>query len=211
MMTSKVWIRLKANLDLTFPLAIAVFAAVLAINDLFAGRFGSDELQLSNSRNNAYQWYQSKGIKETMLEGQVELLRSLLLSGTIAANKVETVTAFVKESEERIGRYRKEKKEILVGSRSLPTDQWVQDVDGEKGKVVGAKELDGFLTGLGKAGDFFDVASMLLQICLVIGAIGIIVNRDSVKRHFLKLTLGTGLLGVAFVSRAIWLAAQIPY
>ncbi len=79
------------------------------------------------------------------------------------------------------------------------------------GKVTGAKEFDGFLMGLGKAGDYFDIASMLLQICLVIGAIGIIINKEAMKVHFLRLTLGTGILGTFFVSRAIWLAAQVPY
>ena len=210
-MRSKVWIRLKMNFELAFPLAIAVFAAVLALNDLFAGRYGSDELQLSNSRNNAYQWYQSKGIKETMLEGQLELLESLLVSGTVATNKIEAVERVVVESKERISRYKKEKKEILLGSRALPREEWVQDLDGTLGKVVGAKEYDGFIEDLGKAGDFFDIASMLLQICLVIGAIGIIINRDSVKGQFLKLTLGTGLLGTLSFSGALWLANGVAY
>jgi hypothetical protein len=208
---SKTWARLKAKMEIAFPLAIAVFAAILSINDLFAGRFGSDELQLSNSRNNAYQWYQAKGIKETMLEGQLELLQSLLLSGTIDSQKVEAVKKLVKDSESRIERYQREKKEILVGSRALPKEQWAQELDGDLGKVVGAKELDHFLVDLGKAGDLFDIASMLLQICLVIGAIGIIIGRDDMKWNFLRLTLGAGLTGSLFFSRALWLANQIPY
>lgn len=210
-MRAKLWVRLKTNMELVFPLSIAIFAAVLAMNDLFAGRYGSDELQLSNQRNNAYQWYQSKGIKETMLEGQQELLESLLMSGAVAPGSVHTVEEFVKESKERIDRYKKEKKEILIGSKSLSMNEWIQDLDGEKGKIVGAKEFDNFLLDLGEAGDFFDIASMLLQMCLVIGAIGIIVNRDSIKRHFLKLTLGTGLTGTLFFSQALWLANQVAY
>ena len=210
-MKSKVWVRLEANLELAFPLAIALFAAVLALNDLFAGRYGSDELQLSNSRNNAYQWYQSKGIKETMLEGQLELLESLLASGTVATNKIETVEQVVLDSKERIARYKKEKKEILVGSKALPEKEWIQDLDGALGKIVGAKEYDGFIESLGTAGDFFDIASMLLQICLVIGAIGIIINRESVKGHFLKITLATGCIGTLSFSSALWLANQVSY
>lgn len=210
-MKFKLWAGMLKNMDLAFPLAIAVFAAVLSINDLFAGRFGSDELQLSNSRNNAYQWYQSKGIKETMLEGQLELLQSLLASGTIDKAKVKTVEEVVKDSEARIARYKKEKKEILLGSKSIPKENWVQDVDGEMGKVVGAKEYDGFLMGLGQAGDYFDIASMLLQICLVIGAIGIILNRENMKVYFLRLTVGAGSVGTIFFSQALWLANQIPY
>lgn len=207
----KTWVRLKAKMELAFPLAIAVFAALLSINDLFAGRYGSDELQLSNSRNNAYQWYQAKGIKETMLEGQLELLESLLLSGTIDTKKIDAVEKLVKDSEERIDRYKREKNEILVGSKALPKEKWAQEVDGSLGKVVGAKELDHFLVDLGAAGDLFDIASMLLQICLVIGAIGIILSREDMKWNFLKLTLTAGVSGTLFFSRALWLANQIPY
>jgi hypothetical protein len=210
-MRSKALFRLQKNLELAFPLAIAVFAAVLSINDLFAGRYGSDELQLSNGRNNAYQWYQSKGIKETMLEGQLELLESLLLSGTIDKAKIAAVEDVIADSKRRIARYKQEKKEILIGSKALPKEGWVQDVDGELGKVVGAKEYDAFLVDLGKAGDYFDIASMLLQICLVIGAIGIIIHRETMKVAFLRITLSAGLIGCVFFSKALWLANQIPY
>ncbi|RZA26478.1 MAG: DUF4337 family protein [Proteobacteria bacterium] len=210
-MKSKALFRLQKNLELAFPLAIAVFAAVLSINDLFAGRFGSDELQLSNSRNNAYQWYQAKGIKETMLEGQLELLESLLLSGAIDKTKIPAVEDVVVDSKQRIVRYKQEKKEILIGSKALPKDKWVQDIDGEMGKVVGAKEYDTYLIDLGRAGDSFDIASMLLQICLVIGAIGMIVHRESMKIAFFRITLSAGLIGSLFFSQALWLANQIPY
>lgn len=208
---SKTWARLKAQMELAFPLSIALFAAILSINDLFAGRYGTDELQMSNSRNNAYQWYQSKGIKETMLEGQLELLESLLLSGTIAPQKIDVVEKVVRDSETRIERYRAEKKEILQGSKALKEEEWVQDVDGAKGKVVGAKEYDQYLIELGRAGDFFDIASMLLQICLVIGAIGIIIHRDTMKWVFLRLTLSAGVGGTLFFAQALWLANKIPY
>lgn len=211
MLMGEIWARLKSKMEIAFPLSIAVFAALLSINDLFAGRYGSDELQLSNSRNNAYQWYQSKGIKETMLEGQLELLQSLLLSGTIDTNKVAAVEKLLKESEARIDRYKREKKEILVGSKALPKEQWLQEVDGDLGKVVGAKELDHFLVDLGQAGDLFDIASMLLQICLVIGAIGIILSQDDMKWKFLRLTMSAGFTGTLFFARALWLANQIPY
>jgi hypothetical protein len=208
---SKTWARLKAQMELAFPLSIALFAAILSINDLFAGRYGTDELQMSNSRNNAYQWYQSKGIKETMLEGQLELLQSLLLSGTIASQKIDVVEKVVKDSEARIERYRAEKKEILQGSKALKAEEWVQDIDGAKGKVVGAKEYDQYLLELGRAGDYFDIASMLLQICLVIGAIGIIIHREAMKWAFLRLTIGAGVGGTLFFAQAIWLANKIPY
>jgi len=208
---AKLWTFLTNKMEVAFPLAIALFAAILSINDLFGGRFGSDELEMSNRRNNAYQWYQSKGIKETMLEGQLELLQSLLLSGTISSEKISAVEKLSNESKTRIARYSREKKEILQGSKALNKDQWIQDIEGELGKVVGAKEYDKFLQDLGDAGDLFDIGSMLLQICLVIGAIGIILNRDNMKSKFLALTLGTGLVGTLFFTRALWLANQVPY
>ncbi len=203
--------KLQSKMEVLFPLSIALFAALLSINDLFSNRFGSDELEMSNNRNNAYQWYQSKGIKETMLEGQLELLQSLLLSGTISVEKVSAIEKLVKDSEARIDRYSREKKELLVGSKSLTKDQWAQDIDGTLGKIVGAKEYDSFLQDLGNAGDLFDFASMLLQISLVVGAIGIILDRDNMKWKFLCLTILSGTTGTLVFARALWLANQIPY
>ncbi|HYX34882.1 MAG TPA: DUF4337 family protein [Oligoflexus sp.] len=205
----KSWVRLKSKLEVAMPLSIAIFAAVLAINDLFAGKYGSDEIKLSNMRNNSYQWYQSKGIKSTIVEGQVDLLQVLLASGSIAADKNEDMQKLVGQLQGKVRKYEKEKTEILVGSRQLPQDLWVQPTDGKLGLIVGAKEYDGYLESLDSAGNFFDIASMLFQLCLVTGSVGIMISRPTMKWNFFQVTVFAGIVGIFLSLSGIWTATQV--
>jgi hypothetical protein len=205
----KSWMRLKYHLEVAMPLTIAVFAAVLAINDLFAGKYGSDEIKVSNMRNNSYQWYQSKGIKSTIVEGQVDLLQVLLGSGSIAADKREDMQKLVGQLQAKVRKYEKEKTEILMGSRQIPQDQWIQPTDGKLGLIVGAKEYDSYLESLGGAGNFFDIASMLFQLCLVTGSVGIIISRPAIKWAVFQVTVATGVIGLFLSAGGLWLATQI--
>jgi hypothetical protein len=205
----KSWMRLKYHLEVAMPLTIAIFAAVLAINDLFAGKYGSDEIKVSNMRNNSYQWYQSKGIKSTIVEGQVDLLQVLLGSGSIAAEKREDMQKLVGQLQAKVRKYEKEKTEILMGSRQIPEDQWIQPTDGKLGQIVGAKEYDGYLESLDSAGNFFDIASMLFQLCLVTGSVGIIISRPGMKWAFFQVTVFTGVVGLFLSAGGIWVATQV--
>lgn len=205
----KSWMRLKYHLEVAMPLTIAIFAAVLAINDLFAGKYGSDEIKVSNMRNNSYQWYQSKGIKSTIVEGQVDLLQVLLGSGSIAADKREDMQKLVGQLQAKVRKYEKEKTEILMGSRQIPQDQWIQPTDGKLGQIVGAKEYDGYLEALDSAGNFFDIASMLFQLCLVTGSVGIIISRPAMKWAFFQVTVFTGVVGLFLSAGGLWVATQV--
>lgn len=205
----KSWMRLKYHLEIAMPLTIAIFAAILAINDLFAGKYGSDEIKVSNMRNNSYQWYQSKGIKSTIVEGQVDLLQVLLGSGSIAADKREDMQKLVEQLQAKVRKYEKEKTEILMGSRQLPADQWIQPTDGKLGLIVGAKEYDSYLDMLGSAANFFDIASMLFQLCLVTGSVGIIISRPAMKWAFFQVTVFTGAVGLFLSAGGLWVATQV--
>lgn len=206
---SKTWRRLQEQLEFAFPLTIAIVAAVLAINDLFGGKYASDEIKLTNDRNSSYQWYQSKGIKETILEGQSDLLKTLIKSGSIVPEQRQAIEESLAQTEQKLRRYKKEKHEILLGSRALPREEWVQDIDGQFGKVVGAKEYESFILRLGDAGDFFDLATMLFQLSLVIGAVGIMMRRDSLRWAFFRLMLSGTLVGLTLSGLAIWMASQV--
>jgi hypothetical protein len=201
---------LKAKLEIAFPLTIAIFAAVLALNDLFSGKYGSDEIKLSNERNNSYQWYQSKGIKSTIVEGQLDLLQILVKTGSIEAAKREGIDQMIRELSTQVDRYDREKKEILLGSSQLKPEEWIQDIDGQLGKVIGGKEYDSHLITLGEAASYFDLAAMLFQICLVIGAIGIMMNQANLKWIFFNSTLATGVTGSILSLKGILIALTIP-
>lgn len=203
---TKTWRRLQEQLEFAFPLCIAILAAILAINDLFGGKYASDEIKLTNDRNSSYQWYQSKGIKESILEGQADLLRSLIQAGSIAPGQRQGVEQSLAATEAKLKRYKKEKKEILLGSKALSQEDWVQDINGQLGKVIGAKEYETFIERLGSAGDYFDLATMLFQLSLVIGAVGIMMKRESLRWAYFRLMLGGGALGIVLSGFAIYVA-----
>jgi hypothetical protein len=189
---------MESRYEFLFGLTLALFAALLAINDLGAGKYGDDELQLSNEKTSAYLWYQAKGIKESLTEGQRDLLEVLLDSEAIRAEQRNALTRLVEDLGTQVGRYKKEKKEILMGSAYVGQENWVQDVAGQFGKVVGAKEIEDRLAVLGAAGERFDLANLFLQLSLVLGAIGILMRHQRAKIAFFALMTTSGVTGVVW-------------
>lgn len=179
-------------------LVLAVFAAVLAITDLGAGRYGDDELIAHNEKNGAYLWYQSKGIKETLVEGQRDTLKALVQAGSIRPDQLPAIQTVITSLEADADRYGKEKKEILLGSATVGEAGWVQDVGGEMGKVVGAKEWETQAEGLGKAGDIFDISTFFLQLCLVAGAISLLLQVDRLRWSAFFGMVILGVIGSGF-------------
>lgn len=175
-------------------LMLALFAAMLAITDLGAGKYGDDELIAYNEKSGAYLWYQSKGIKETLVEGQRDTLQALVDAGSIRPEQLAGVQKTIAELDSKATRYDKEKTEILLGSRTVGQEGWAQDVKGEKGKVVGAEEWQATAEALGAAGDTFDTSTFFLQLCLVAGAISLILQ---VKRMRWGFFFGMVALGIA--------------
>ncbi len=176
-------------------LALAVLAAVLAVTDLAAGKFGDDELIAVSEKSSAYQWYSSKSIKQTILEGQSSSLSALREAGAISEGSLAGVAAQIEALESEAERYGREKKEILLGSSVVGPDAWSQEIEGELGQVTGALEWGSMADKLNDAGDRFDVAILFLQLCLVQGAISIVMDSDSVKRMFFWLMIGLGSIG----------------
>src|SRR5262245_29043185 len=103
-----------ANWELRFGLTLAIFAAALAINDLGAGKFGDDELKETNEKASAYMWYQAKGIKESLAEGQRDLIQTLLQGGAVAEEKASDLRKVAEQLDAEVARYQKDKKEILL-------------------------------------------------------------------------------------------------
>jgi Domain of unknown function (DUF4337) len=196
------------NWEIVFGCTLAIIAAVLAINDLAAGRYGDDELQMANEKSSAYQWYQSKSIKESLVEGQKDLLTTLLEAEAISPAKQENLKKFNNELGVKLLRYKKEKKEILLGSEAVGKDNWAQDVEGEMGKVTGAKATEQRLEVLGRAGDRFDLANLFLQLSLVLGAIGLVGKNTNVKKVFYAVMVSMAAVGGVFCIIAYRLAAS---
>ena len=193
---------LTSRWEIRFGCTLALIAAVLACNDLGAGKYGGDELQLANEKTSAYMWYQSKGIKELLATGQADLIASLLTSGAITESARANLETREKTLRVDTTRYAKEKKEILLGSKTVGQEGWAQDVNGEMGKVIGAEEYATGMEILGKAGDRFDLATLFLQLSLVLGAIGIIIRDPRTKSLFYAVMLTLGVVGAVFSALA---------
>jgi len=198
-----------SNFEIKTGVFIAIFAAFMAVNDLFAGKYGDDEIMNTNNKAAAYQWYQSKSIKQSLAEGESSLLSSLLESNAIAAKSEDGIKNHINKLNFKIKKYEKEKAEILLGSKQVGKENWIQDVDGELGKVIGAKEIEKNLEILGSAGDKFDLATLFFQICLVIGAIAIIIKQEKMQMLFFVFMIVLGCFGTLFSYQALMIAGQI--
>lgn len=195
--------------ELICGLTIAIFAAFLAITDLGAGKFGDDEIIGNNARANVYAWYQSKSVKQSLVEGQRDLIATLIESGSIRTEQIQVLETHVRDLERQIQRYSKEKTELLLGSSAVGKENWVQEIDGAYGKVTGAKEWDHRVETLGLAGDLFDMALLFLQLCLVVGAVGLVLQKPSFKWGFYWAMITIGSIGLVYSIRAFAVALPV--
>jgi len=187
-----------SGFEMICGLSLAVLAAVLAVTDLGAGKYGDDEIIAHNQKANAFQWYQAKGIKQSLVEGQRDMIRIMLDAGVVAAESREKMGSMVAGLDAEIGRYKKERKEIMLGSRGVGKENWVLDEGGELGQLKGAREWEAETVTLGAVGDTFDIATFFLQICLVMGAISLIIKGRRMRNSFYGLMVLLGGVGSAY-------------
>ncbi|MFN7925207.1 MAG: DUF4337 domain-containing protein [Bryobacteraceae bacterium] len=188
--------------EATIGITLALFAAILAVTDLGGGKYGDDEIKAVNEKANAYQWYSTKGIKETQVEGEAAMLDALVQAGVISGPQVEGVKSAAEKARKRAKQYGREKNEILLGSATVGKDNWAQDVGGVMGKVVGAREWEKKVDELAKAGDFFDLATVFLQLGLVMGAVALVLKDPRTRSWFYYGLIAMGLVGAGLSVRA---------
>lgn len=188
----------KRPMETSFGLALTILAAVLAFNELMSGKYGTTELKNFTDKSQAYQWYQAKSIKQTQVEGQRDLLNVLLKNQAIKHEVQNDLKAHLESLDQRINTYRLEKKEILLGSRAVGKENWAQSINGEMGKIVGALEVEKQISELAQVLDRFDLATLFLQLSLLIGAMGLLLQKHKLKLASLTVTVFSGFLGVSF-------------
>jgi hypothetical protein len=195
------------RMDTYCGLLLAVFAAILAITDLGAGRYGDDEKQALGLATERYSWYQSKSIKATLKQQNADFLESLDKSGTIQQDKKQAIEDHVKDLRSEVKRYKAEMKEILEGSAKIKKEEWcvAETEDQPLGQIIGAKEYKVIADNLGNAGDYYDGATLFLQLCLVLGAISLISPTDQSKRNFFIGMILMGTIGTVITSYAFYL------
>jgi hypothetical protein len=187
-----------STFEMVCGLTLAVLAAVLAINDLGAGKYGDDEIIAHNQKANAFDWFQAKGIKQSLVEGQRDMLRILLESRVIPPDSEARMGTLMATLDKDIARYKKERKEILLGSAAVGQENWVLEEDGKFGQVKGAREWEAEAKALGAVGDTFDIATFFLQICLVMGAVSLILKGERMRNVFYGLMVVLGGIGTVF-------------
>lgn len=193
-----------SSFEVRCGVVIAIFAAIMAVSDLVAGKYGDDEIIGTNEKAAAYMWYQSKSIKETLVEGEKSLLESLKQAGAIQPKAEVAVNGHIANLQKRILRYKKEKNEILKGSEVVGPENWVQDLDGKLGQIVGAQQMEQQLAVLATAGDRFDMSSLFFQLCLVLGAMSLVLKKESLQQVFF-----TGMCVLGFIGTGISLWAYL--
>lgn len=182
---------------------LAVFASIMAITDL-GGAYSDYGMNYAQAEKaNAFAWYNSKGIKQSLAEGQRDTLEALLIAGVIDNTHAAPTRDFVAVVDRKITRYEQEKQEILLGSAAVGEKNWAQEVDGKRGQVTGAKEWEAESDAYGSVSEIFDLANLVLQICLVIGAISLVVRTQATRKLFYGSSVGLGMGGAGIGIYAI--------
>jgi hypothetical protein len=196
------------NIELFIGVLIAVFAAILSINDLGGGRYGDDEMIAHKESAAMYEWSQAKSIKSILCQNQLQSLTTLEVTNTIKEGHEKIVDSIKNSQSKDIARYKKEMDEIRNGSANIDKKDWVikDEKTGALGNVTGAAEWKAEAEKLGEAGDKFDLASLFLQICIVFGAISLVIQKTSTRKMFLYLMIGMGIVGTYFMIHAYSIA-----
>lgn len=178
---------------------IAVFAALMAIADLVSGNVSEEKSISINNHSSYFSWYQSKSVKQSLQEGELNTLETLLKIGIVKPGKEAAIKEDIDKIRGSIKRYKMEKKEIMEGSANIPKEEWVQDLDGKMGAIVGVKEWEARREKLDAATNKFDMGMLFFQISLVLGAVCIIIyDNPKMQKAFIVAMIGSGLVGIAF-------------
>ena len=176
---------------------IAVFAALLAIAELVNNNL-EEEMMISHSQFVNYSnWYQSKSIKQSLKESELDYLNALTETGIIPEDKIKNFKTKIAQTKSMVLKYEAEKTEILVGSSNVPREHWSQDLDGEMGKIIGINEWEKLTQEYDSATQKFDLGKLFFQICIVLGAVCIIIHDNKkLQKNFIALMLVFGAIGI---------------
>lgn len=191
--------------EIIAAMTIAMIAAILSVTDLFAGKYGDDAIIATNEKANMYQWYQAKGIKQGIIEGQRDLAKLLVDSGAIALERKAPIENWINSLNKDIERYKQEKNEILKGTQATGGKSLLQ----KDGAVTGSKQWEARLAILGPAGDIFNMALFYLQISLVLGAISIVLKNPYMQATIYLITLVLTTIGCYYSYSAFSFVAQL--
>lgn len=176
---------------------IAFFAALMAISQMINGELEEEMMIAHNKVVNYSSWYQSKSIKESLKESELDYLQALLETGIVNEEKVGAIQEKIENVKGQIKKYESEKNEILVGSANIQQEAWAQDLDGEMGKIVGINEWEVLADEYDFATKKFDLGMLFFQISIVLGAVCIIIyDNPKLQKAFIISMVIFGIIGI---------------
>ncbi len=176
---------------------IAFFAAMMAISQMVNGELEEEMMIAHNKVVNYSSWYQSKSIKESLKESELDYLETLLNSGMVVEEKQAGILTKIAETKAKIAKYDAEKTEILIGSANIAQEKWAQDLDGELGKIIGVNEWEALAVEYDVATKKFDLGMLFFQISIVLGAVCIIIyDNPKLQKAFITLMIIFGAIGI---------------
>ncbi|WP_339653519.1 DUF4337 domain-containing protein [uncultured Maribacter sp.] len=175
---------------------IALFAALMAISQMVNGELEEEMMIAHNNVVSYSSWYQSKSIKESLKESELDYLSALIQSGIVTEDNIQVIKQKIADVEEKIIKYRAEKTEILLGSTKVGKENWVQDIEGKMGIITGVKEWEQLTQTYDYATKRFDYALLFFQICIVLGAVCIIIyDNHLLQKGLIILMIIFGITG----------------
>lgn len=176
---------------------IAFFAALMAISQMINGELEEEMMIAHNKVVNYSSWYQSKSIKESLKESELDYLQALLESGVVKEDRIINIEEKIENVERQIAKYDSEKTEILIGSANIPEENWAQDLDGEMGKIIGINEWESLADEYDFATKKFDLGMLFFQISIVLGAVCIIIyDNPKLQKTFIIIMIISGIMGL---------------
>jgi hypothetical protein len=196
--------------ELRLAYMIAFFAAVLSIVEIGGGKFRDREIVGVNQKMTAYSVYYNKLLKETLLQGERDLLQDLLQAGAIVPKDSAVINRRVRKFNEELVIVQKQMQEIVHGAN--PDSAALNGIAGTHHKPAGLKGIKGLeyeVERLNVAGDNFHLSSLLLELSLVLGAIGFLAQSKKGRNLFKVVMVFFGLLGIAFGVMAYYGALSV--
>lgn len=176
---------------------IAFFAALMAISQMINGELEEEMMIAHNKVVNYSSWYQSKSIKESLKESELDYLQALLESGVVKEDRIISIEEKIENVERQIAKYDSEKTEILIGSANIAEENWAQDLDGEMGKIIGINEWESLADEYDFATKKFDLGMLFFQISIVLGAVCIIIyDNPKLQKTFIVIMIISGIMGI---------------
>ena len=175
---------------------IALFASLMAISQMVNGELEEEMMIAHNNVVSYSNWYQSKSIKESLKESELDYLTALISSGIVTDEKVQVIEDKIASVQKNIDKYNAEKTEILNGSAFVGKENWTQDIEGEMGVIIGVKEWQQLAATYDYATKKFDYGMLFFQICIVLGAVCIIIYDNPIlQKSLIVLMIIFGITG----------------